>query len=1341
MPPIRRPSTRAEISMSEGHRPEGDVEPRERSANVVDLREAAGRRSFPRPRKAVLVVGMHRSGTSALTRLLSLLGADLPRELMPPAAGDNPTGYWESPRIAALHDELLASAGSSWDDVSPLPDSWFSSDAAAVYRDRLLELLERDFADSRLFVVKDPRIARLLPLWQSVLRQFSTEPRYVLIVRNPLEVAASLKVRNGFLPAKSYLLWLSHLLESERNTRRHPRAFVLFDQLLRDWHGTALRLERQLRLGWPRFSARAAVEVDEFLTDRLRHHEAGAEELAARSDAVTWVKRAYSAVLDAASGGESPLAETLDSVRVELARADAAFVPLLAQGQLQLERSEAELRTATEELDARRREIESSTAAIAARDDELAARAQEIQRLGDELAQQQTASGALNTALAQRDAELVAGREQIQRLDDELAQHQAAIDAVNTVLAQRDAELVAGREQIERLDDELAQHQAAADTLAAELAEADAESIARREEIGRLGDELATRRRREDELGMRLVHAEGVVEALRRKGREGDERLSAQRQQLELLRASQENRQREISSLEAGVRIQQLLMDLRADEIRRLRAEVEDRRAENAAVAAERARLAANMDLQSERLRELDAELRQAGATVASRDAEIARLTGEVYRQGQENERLNLTLADSSRATESLHGQLGRAGEEIAALAGALRGAEDSVRSLERQAAEEQSRIREFAQSRSWRLLRPLRWLAGSLRPRSRRLRRLRRRFEASGAAALFDDAYYRDQFASLEEVGPDPVLHYLDEGCRVGRNPHPLFDTAFYLQQCPQAAGGDAVALTHYFERGAKEGRDPHPLFRTSFYLEGLPAPLAPGENPLLHFLRRGAAEGRSPHPLFDPEFYLQSNPDLAAAQVNPLAHYVRHGGTEGRDPHPLFDAAFYLDRNPQVGRAHANPLDHYLRIGADQGCDPHPRFDSAYYRQTNPDWADTGMTPLEHYLAVGSERGSRTCAKTDRHVLIVDHKLPAPDQDAGSLRMSHLISVLQGLGWQVTFLPHNLFDMEPYTEQLRETGVEVLVRPEVDSIADYLEGHGDRYDLVIVCRVTVADDCFSVIQANCQRAKIVFDTIDLQHLRMQRQAELDGDDELRAEASRVRSRELELARHADAIWVVSPYEKKLLALEDPELNVGVVSTIHRIHGRRGGFSERRDLMFIGGFEHPPNIDAVEWLVGEILPRVHREEPELRAFLLGSKPTDRVRRLASDRVTVTGHVPDVGPYFSRCRLSVAPLRYGAGIKGKVNQSLAYGMPCVLTGIAAEGMGLEHGVDAMIADSAAEFADCILAVYRDAELWQQLSDGGLENVRRHFSFPAARTAVAEALGALDPDWAWQPRPV
>jgi glycosyltransferase involved in cell wall biosynthesis len=200
------------------------------------------------------------------------------------------------------------------------------------------------------------------------------------------------------------------------------------------------------------------------------------------------------------------------------------------------------------------------------------------------------------------------------------------------------------------------------------------------------------------------------------------------------------------------------------------------------------------------------------------------------------------------------------------------------------------------------------------------------------------------------------------------------------------------------------------------------------------------------------------------------------------------------------------------------------------------------------------------------------------------------------------------------------------------------------------------------------------------------------------------------------------------LLARDAPRATVEVLSNLHQLAGPGQPFAQRRDLVFVGGFRHPPNVDAVRWFVAEVFPRVRERLPDVRFHCIGSHLVPEVEALAAQPgVLVHGHVPDIAPYMDGCRIALAPLRYGAGVKGKVNLSMAHGQPVVATPSAVEGMHLRDGEDVLVAGDAMAFADAVVRLYHDEALWQRLSAGGLANVERHFSLDAARDSVRRLL--------------
>jgi GT2 family glycosyltransferase/glycosyltransferase involved in cell wall biosynthesis len=356
-------------------------------------------------------------------------------------------------------------------------------------------------------------------------------------------------------------------------------------------------------------------------------------------------------------------------------------------------------------------------------------------------------------------------------------------------------------------------------------------------------------------------------------------------------------------------------------------------------------------------------------------------------------------------------------------------------------------------------------------------------------------------------------------------------------------------------------------------------------------------------------------------------------------------------------------------------------------------------------------------------RRALVIDACMITPDQDSGSMRMQSLLEVLTELRCKTTFVADNLEYREPYVGLLQRRGIEVLFHPYVTSIAELLAARGPEFDLVIVSRHYIAAKHIDAVRQFAPHALVVFDTVDLHFLREERLAELEGNARARAVARAKREEELAVIGKSDVTLVVSTVEQKLLHELLPESRVMILSNIHEPVAGGKPFAEREGLVFVGGFQHPPNSDAVLWYAQEIMPLVRERLPGVTTWIVGSKVPPTIEALGTDDLVVTGFVPDVTPYLNGCRVSIAPLRYGAGVKGKVNSAMSHGLPVVATATSVEGMHLRNGEDVLVADDPVSFADAIAGVYRDEALWQKLSAGGVDNIRRHFSRDVARKAV------------------
>jgi hypothetical protein len=324
---------------------------------------------------------MHRSGTSAVVRMLNYLGCDLPRTLLG-ANRTNETGHWESIPICRLDDRILDSAGTDWNDWLELNPGWMDSPKREEFRDEALGVLEEEFGSSRLFVLKDPRICRLVPFWLDCLEQAGARPLIVFPLRNPLEVAASLEKRNGLAAGLGQLLWLRHVLDAEVASRGTPRFFTTYDRVLNEWARTAEDAQAVLGITWPRMSGQVVTEIEDFLSPRYRHHEEEAEAVLENPRLSGWLRGAYRILGNWARAGENPKDFTeLDRIRADLNSAAPAFSRLIAAGHA----AAGKVVESDRELTRTKATLAKTEAKLARVEEARAAARDEAKRLGGEL--------------------------------------------------------------------------------------------------------------------------------------------------------------------------------------------------------------------------------------------------------------------------------------------------------------------------------------------------------------------------------------------------------------------------------------------------------------------------------------------------------------------------------------------------------------------------------------------------------------------------------------------------------------------------------------------------------------------------------------------------------------------------------------------------------------------------------------------------------------------------------------------------------------------------------------------------------------------------------------------
>jgi O-antigen biosynthesis protein len=1130
----------------------------------------------------VVILGMHRSGTSLIARMCNLLGAEIGRDLMP-AGPDNPRGFWEHRGIVELNDRILGSLGLAWNDPLSLPEGWATSAEAQALANELRALLTADFAAAGLPMVKDPRICRLLPLWQPLLRSVGLEPRYLIMVRNPLEVERSLAARNGFPAARSFLLWLRYMLEAEQGTRGLPRAFLSYERVLSDWRSNLEPAWKRLKLPWPTDAEGPFGEIERFAAPDLRHHSASAEVLEAHPHLARFLGRADQAfrkAIDAsdqvARNDRPSLDSAFDAVHRELADILFLFDPLLAdlrqrgtglaEGAMRREADvRAQLATLQTIADTRHEEIQ-----------RLAANLHELTRDVDHAREAHREAAhrvvTLDAQLGQMHSQIVQQRAQNADQQVQIADQQVQIADQQAQIADQQGQIIGYQKQLEATQQELeAITRSHSWRLTAPLRSG-------RRVLQKVPSQHGLKHLRQVPRAWQVLRHQGMM-ALGRKARR---RLGILRQPVEPIRYEPTPK---------------LLDPIDFPEV------------------------------QTPDVSIIIPVFNQFEFTYNCLRA--------LKRQHSHHDFEIIVVDDASSDTTS------------ASLAGF-------------------SNLRLLTNPENLGFIRSC---------------------NAGAAVARGRYLVFLNNDTQVQPGWLDALIETFDTCADAGA----VGSQLIYPDGRLQEAGGIVWRDGSAWNLGRLE--DPH--------------------RPEYSYLRR-------------------ADYCSAASLGLPRALFEQLGGF---DEH--FLPAYYEDTDLcfRVRRAglqvYYQPLSRVIHFeGVTSGTDTLDNRSIKHHQIVNARrFFERWRQELALHRPAGQEPEMEKERSVQRRALIIDACMLTPDRDSGSLRMFNLIRVLGDLGYKVTFAPWNLDPRQPYTADLQRRGVECLYTPYVRSVQEHIARVGPLYDLVIVSRADVAQELLPVALAGCPRARVIFDTVDLHHLRELREAELKNDPQLHALAQRRRSQELDLIAAAHATFVVSPVEQALLHQALPGQAIHVVSNIHEIPGRGGAFDGRHGIMFIGGFVHPPNVDAVVYFVQDVLPLILARIPDLEFFVIGEEAPRKVTALAGPHVRVMGHVEDLDPWFEQVRLSVAPLLYGAGVKGKVNLSLSHGVPVVGTSVATEGMHLKHGVSVLVADSARDMADAVCRLYTDAALWNRISEAGVQVMQERFSLAAARVALEQALSS------------
>lgn len=1102
---------------------------------------------------------MHRSGTSALTRMLSIAGAKLPEHLLLPSKG-NEVGHWEPDTLIRFHDELLSELGSSWDDWRALDLIQLSEQRLIEVRKQVTDILQAEFGEEPLFVLKDPRICRFTAFYIELLQNIGISVCPILPLRNPLEVCESLAERDDMSLGGAALLWLRHVLNAERMTRNVKRQIVSYPQLLENWAVVYDAIQEQFHLKMFLSIDEIESEVSAFISPGYCHHSRTMRDVIDNPVLTDWISKAYDALLVLSEHPSSEKAiSILDEITVEFDRVSPLFADM----------HDSQKTDYKKKIDVASRKLKSANKKIEQLENDNSVKLQAVDKLNQIVIQRDSEKEILNNVLEET-------KENLNAKSMLLSQSENKNENLMRVISQRDTEIID------------------------------------------LKNENDIRDKKINNLDSSLRESDKQVEIIRSRYKDVE-------QQLQAMKLSKTWRY--------------------SAPIRRL-AEIYKYR------SLKKPRISSVNSFTEEMIPLPERDNPQAQLTPDEIEKQCASIK---YRQHSMPE-ISIIVPVYNQIEYTLN---------------CLR----SIMKQETPFSYEVLIMDDCSPDSTVQLLKNIEGLRYYKNQKNLGfLRNCNRGAElAHGNYLVFlnnDTLVEANWLMSLREL--------FDSQDNVGLVGSKLVYPDGRLQEAGGIVWEDASAWNW------GHSQDPqHPRYnyvRDADYISGASIMIEKD-----FFDRLNKFDER-----FLPAYYEDTD----------LCFSVRAAGL-------------------RVVYQPASVAVHYE--GVSSGTDLSSGV-KQYQVSNKENFFDKWQDVLSTYLPNGVMPEVASDRVVKGHVLIIDACTPTPDQDSGSLDMYNLIKILIDQGFRVHFIPYtNFAHFGRYTADLQQMGVECIYAPYYKTSKAYLKENGSLFSNIILSRVSVAHETIDQVRRYCDKAKVIFYTVDLHFLREQREAELSGNARKKKLADETRDRELAIMDKSDTTIVLSEIEKQQLEKLGKK-HIELVPLIRDIEDISvSPFENRNGVLFIGGYQHTPNVDAVDWLVDEIWPEIRKLVKEngwqpITLHLYGSQMPERFKEIPDEDIHAHGFIENLSRAFDSVRLSVAPLRYGAGLKGKIATSLEQGVPVVGSNLAFEGMS-QQGIEDIKAcsDNAKDIAQLIVDIYNDREHWYKASAAGKSYVRDQYS--------------------------